>query len=322
VLDRRQAGGLNGGMILAFISALGDPASYSLAAALLTGGLVWYLFSRKLSAQSATAAAELAQARIEAEAKQLEQQARAKAATAEMQGRLDGTVAKLADVEQRYATHREVSDRRANDASQQISLLESELSATREIAAQLPPTQARIKDMEVALAAEQGRMKAHEVATEAISARMADVEKRLSEAQEFGMKAKADVESQKAELSRIKAEQEALAASGGFEAELKKAKDVQQQAEAKIAQLQKSVSAAEARTAMVQKEFMNAVGVSSAPTPGTVVVAGSAATSDKRVRELEDKIAQVEAEARKKAREDGYKIAELEYRLSEAVEKK
>ncbi len=239
-----------------------------------------------------------------------------------MQGRLDVTAAKLADVEQRYATHREVSDRRSNDASQQIAFLESELGATREIAAQLPPTQARIKDLEVALAAEQGRAKAHEVATEASHARAADLEKRLGEAQSFALKAKEDAEALKAELSRLKAEQEALAASGGFEAELKKAKDLQQLAEAKVTQLQKSVSAAEARTAMVQKEFMNAVGLSSAPTPGTVVVAGSGATSDKRVRELEDKIAQIEAEARKKAREDGYKIAELEYRLSEAVEKK
>ena len=39
-----------------------------------------------------------------------------------------------------------------------------------------------------------------------------------------------------------------------------------------------------------------------------------------RVAELEAKILQIEAEARKKAREDGYKIAELEYRLSEAKE--
>ncbi len=309
-------------MILAFIPALGDPASYSLAAALLTGGLAWYLFSRQLSAQSASAAAELTKVLLEAEAKQLEEQARAKAAAAEMQGRLDVTAAKLADVEQRYATHREVSDRRSNDASQQIAFLESELGATREIAAQLPATQARIKDLEVALAAEQGRAKAHEVATEASNARAADLEKRLGEAQSFALKAKEDAEVLKADLSRLKAEHEALAASGGFEAELKKAKDLQQLAEAKVALLQKSVSAAEARTAMVQKEFMNAVGVSSAPTPGTVVVAGSAATSDKRVRELEDKIAQIEAEARKKAREDGYKIAELEYRLSEAVEKK
>ena len=42
------------------------------------------------------------------------------------------------------------------------------------------------------------------------------------------------------------------------------------------------------------------------------------AGDDKRVAELEAKITQLEADARKKAREDGYKIAELEFRLSEA----
>jgi hypothetical protein len=35
------------------------------------------------------------------------------------------------------------------------------------------------------------------------------------------------------------------------------------------------------------------------------------------VKELEEKIAQMEADARKKAREDGYRIAELEYKLGE-----
>jgi hypothetical protein len=65
---------------------------------------------------------------------------------------------------------------------------------------------------------------------------------------------------------------------------------------------------------MVQKEFMNAVGVASAPMPG------AAPASDKKVRDLEEKLAHLEAESRKRAREDGYKIAELEYRLSEAVE--
>ena len=66
---------------------------------------------------------------------------------------------------------------------------------------------------------------------------------------------------------------------------------------------------------MVQKEFMSAVGTAPAAAPS------SAGSSDKRVRDLEEKIAQMEAEARKKIREDGYKIAELEYRLSEALEK-
>ena len=68
---------------------------------------------------------------------------------------------------------------------------------------------------------------------------------------------------------------------------------------------------------MVQKEFMNAVGVASAPISGA---SAAATSSDKKVRDLEEKLAHLEAESRKRAREDGYKIAELEYRLSDALE--
>ena len=107
------------------------------------------------------------------------------------------------------------------------------------------------------------------------------------------------------------------AAAGGPEAELAKAREAHQQAEVKIGNLQRALKAAEARIEIVQKEFMNAVGVSSAPVAG----APSAPSSDKKVRDLEEKLAHLEAESRKRAREDGYKIAELEYRLSEALEK-
>jgi len=129
------------------------------------------------------------------------------------------------------------------------------------------------------------------------------------------LKIKEEVEAKDLEVRRLKAEAEALAADGGMENEVKKAQEATRQAEAKTAQLQKSLSASEARLAMVQKEFMSAVGTA----PAAAVPASS--NPDKRVRDLEEKIAQMEAESRKKTREDGYKIAELEYRLSEALEK-
>jgi hypothetical protein len=118
------------------------------------------------------------------------------------------------------------------------------------------------------------------------------------------------------ELKKIRDEQAVYAAAGGPEAELAKAREAHQQAEVKIGNLQRALKAAEARIEIVQKEFMNAVGVSSAPVAG----APSAPSSDKKVRDLEEKLAHLEAESRKRAREDGYKIAELEYRLSEALD--
>lgn len=307
------------GMIFAFIPGLGDSLSGALVAFLVTAGIALFILQSKVKSLTTGAAETLDKFKTESEGALLTEKARATAAAAEAHEKITQLTAKVADVEQRYATHREVADRRLNDASQQIARLESDLAATREVAAQLPPTQARIKDLETALGSEQGRVAALDKAVEAHNARAADLEKRLAEAQALHLKIKGELDERELELRRIKADQEALAAEGGLENELKKAQEATRQAEARISQLQKTLSASEARLAMVQKEFMSAVGVGGAAP--AAIPASSTAGGDKRVRELEEKLAQLEAESRKKAREDGYKIAELEYRLSEALEK-
>lgn len=153
---------------------------------------------------------------------------------------------------------------------------------------------------------------------EATNARATDFEKRLAEAHELVLRHKEEMRESAVELKKVRDEQAAYAAAGGAEAELAKAREAQQQAEAKVANLQRALKAAETRTEMVQKEFMNAVGVASAPLSSTA--ASIPPGNDRKLRELEEKLAQMEAESRKRAREDGYKIAELEYRLSEAAE--
>lgn len=287
------------------------------AAVVLPALVVWLVMRSKSKRQQAESATALEKQRADAEATLKAEQARAATAAAEAKKAADAVAAKLTDTEQRFSTHREVSERRANDASQQIARLESELATTREVAAQLVPTQSRIKDLELALSAEQGRVKAQEQAIEATNARAADFEKRLIEAQELVMRHKEEMRDNAVELKKVRDEQAAYAAAGGPEAELAKAREAHQQAEVKIANLQRALKAAEARIEMVQKEFMNAVGVASAPVAGAPAAAPS---SDKKVRDLEEKLAHLEAESRKRAREDGYKIAELEYRLSEAIE--
>ena len=134
-------------MTLAFIPGLGDAPSGALVAFLVTAGAAFFVLKSKLSALAAAASEAQEKLKTEAEAALLAEKARATATLGELQNKLDTTSTKLADVEQRYATHREVADRRLNDASQQIARLESDLGATREVAAQLPPTQARIKDL-------------------------------------------------------------------------------------------------------------------------------------------------------------------------------
>lgn len=277
--------------------------------------ITWLVMRSKLKRVQSESSAALEQLRAESGAALQAEQAKAAALAAETAKNSTAAAASIADLQQRFNTHREVAERRANDASQQITRLEADLAATREIAAQLPPTQSRIKDLETALAAEQGRMKAQEQAIAATNARAADFEKRMIDAQDLLLKQKAEMQETAVELKKIRDEQAAYAAAGGPEAELGKAREATQQAEAKIANLQRALKASEARIEMVQKEFMNAVGVATVPTPGT-----SATASDKKLREQEEKLAHLEAEARKRAREDGYKIAELEYRLSEALE--
>ena len=301
---------------LAVIGPLSPEEIAAAAAAILLPLLITWLVMRgklkRLQHESGTA---LEQLRAESGAALQAEQAKAAALAADNAKANAEATANFADLQQRFNTHREVAERRANDASQQISRLETDLAATREIAAQLAPTQSRIKDLETALAAEQGRVKAQELAVEATNARAADFEKRMIEAKDLLLKHKVEMQENAVELKKIRDEQAAYAAAGGAEAELMKAREANQQAEAKIANLQRALKAAEARTEMVQKEFMNAVGVATAPTPGT-----SAGASDKKLREQEEKLAHLEAESRKRAREDGYKIAELEYRLSEALE--
>lgn len=303
--------------VLALIGPLSleEFAGVAAAAILLPPLITWLVMRSKLKRAQRESSAALEQLRTESGAALQATQAKAAAEAAEYAQNSSAAAASLADLQQRFSTHREVAERRANDASQQITRLEAELAATREVAAQLVPTQSRIKDLETALAAEQGRVQAQEQAIAATNARAADFEKRMIEAQDLVIKHKAEMQACLVELKKVRDEQAAYAAAGGAEAELSKAREATLVAEGKITNLQRALKAAEARVEMVQKEFMNAVGLSTAPSPNT-----SANASDKKLREQEEKLAQLEAESRKRAREDGYKIAELEYRLSEALE--
>lgn len=318
---------LSNRMFLSFIPGLGDAVSGALLAALTVGGGLWWYGRKKMAEMSAQAAAELDGLRSESDAARRSAQADADQAAVEAKRRLDESGARYEDLDSRYTALSESAERRQRDAEQRIAALEADLTATREVAAKLAPTLDRIKDLEMALSAEQGRVRALDQAMVAQTARASDLDRRLAEAQEFGTRTKKDLDERDAELKRVVSEHEAFLAEGGLQNELNKAVESRVQSEAKLAQLQKTLAATENRLAMVQKEFMTAVGVPSAPIKTVEVVRAPApapqgAGGDRRVKELEEKIAQLEADARKKAREDGYKIAELEYKLAEMVDKK
>ncbi|MBK8093355.1 MAG: hypothetical protein IPK32_15590 [Verrucomicrobiaceae bacterium] len=295
-----------------------------LAALTVGGGLV--VWAEKMAEMSAQAAAELDGLRSESDAARRSAQADADQAAVEAKRRLDESGARYEDLDSRYTALSESAERRQRDAEQRIAALEADLTATREVAAKLARRWIGSKILRWR-ERRAGRVRALDQAMVAQTARASDLDRRLAEAQEFGTRTKKDLDERDAELKRVVSEHEAFLAEGGLQNELNKAVESRVQSEAKLAQLQKTLAATENRLAMVQKEFMTAVGVPSAPIKTVEVVRAPApapqgAGGDRRVKELEEKIAQLEADARKKAREDGYKIAELEYKLAEMVDKK
>lgn len=212
------------------------------------------------------------------------------------------------------------AERRELEAAARIESLSKDLAAARERAAMLEPTQA-------ALGAEQGRVKALEKTIEVATKRAEDLERRLEAAmRDLGeLRQMADLRQRELEAELLGLRQTMQANEtlvNTAETQISQATEAlnayKQQAEGRITHLQRQLAAAEAKAAMLQKEFMSAVGVLPEK-PGAVMAAGGG-PEDRRVAELEARLNQVEAEARKKAREDGYKIAELEFRLSEARE--
>jgi len=280
-------------------------------------GGVWYLQEKTIKAllqQQADQAAVHAAA-----LKSQKETAAAQAAAA--QKKLDEAAVAHQILDERLNTLREASQRREQEADQRIAGLNADLAATRQIAAQLEPTKST-------LAAERGRVGALEQTVEVSNKRAEDFERRLGQAHQDVVQLRHSAEKceieLKAEVARldqtIKANEALVATADSQVSQANEAlNSYKQQAEARITNLQRQLAAAEAKAAMVQKEFMSAVGVlpdKSASSTRTT----PAATDDKRISELEAKITQIEADSRKKSRADGYKIAELEFRLTEAQE--
>lgn len=244
-------------------------------------------------------------------------------ARAMLEEKLAAQEEKAAAQERQFAAWRAAAERREKEAGDRLMAAGADLVATRQIAAQLEPTRARIGDLEQALTAERGRVAALEQTLEVTRGRLEELDRHLQDAQNLFSQTQANAAAREAELHvtlvaarQVSAETESARAE--VAAELQALKDTheayQKQAETRLANLQRQVAAAEAKAALVQKEFMTAIGTLPDPdaTRGPAV--------DRQVAELEAKLSQMEAEARKKAREDSYKIAELEFRLTEARE--
>lgn len=286
-------------------------------------GAAWYVQEQKIKALGQQALHQKDTHAAEVQRLQAAAAAESKLATQKLEA---ATTAHLL-LEERHENLRTASLRREADADQQISQLNQELVTTRNLAAQLEPTKARIGDLETALTAEHGRAAALEQTVSIANKRAEDFEKRLDQSSADLSQIRQRAEERERDLLEQTAKLEQTIQSNATlvetaETQVNQANETlnsyRQQAETRLTNLQRQLAASEAKAALVQKEFMNAVGV--LPEKPTTATRNMTASDDRRVSELEAKITQIEAEARKKAREDGYKIAELEYRLSEAQE--
>ncbi|MBB5039593.1 coiled-coil domain-containing protein [Prosthecobacter dejongeii] len=288
--------------------------------ALVSSLFAWWLQERKLRLRQALHAQERMQGQSLLE--QVKSSAAEQAASAQL--KLEEAKAERVQMEERFASHRDAAQRRETDCLARIGSLETDLATTREIAARLAPTEARVGDLETALRAERGRTAALEqtlsvttLRAQELTTQLQDIQTRLGSQLEKSKVREAELMQQLANQEQTLAVDQARL--GTVDDEISRLKEnhaaYQTTAENRITGLQRQLAAAEAKAAMVQKEFMSAVGVLPEPTAAVV-----GAPNDRRVMELEAKISQTEAEARKKSREDGYRIAELEYRLTEAQE--
>jgi DNA repair exonuclease SbcCD ATPase subunit len=290
-------------------------------------GGAWFLQEKKIKRLDEASALQSEQ-QLKAHAdtvKSLSEVAAAEVSVLKLQ--LSEAVANYNVLEERQNLLREAAQRREDEATVRIETLVSELASFREIAAQLEPTRARIGDLEAALSSERGRLSAMEQTVFVSSKRADDFQQRLDQSHrdltQHRQQAEQREREQQAEITRLEQTLKVNAFTvETAERQISQAGETlesyRQQSETRITNLQRQLTASEAKAALVQKEFMSAVGV----LPDKPVLTGrmALAVDDKRITDLEAKLHLVEAESRKKAREDGYKIAELEYRLSEALD--
>ena len=110
--------------MLALIGPLSLEEMAAAAAAVLLPVLItWLVMGGKLKRVQRESSATLEQLRTESGAALQAAQAKAAAEAAESAQNSAAAATSFADLQQRFSTHREVAERRANDASQQITRL-------------------------------------------------------------------------------------------------------------------------------------------------------------------------------------------------------
>lgn len=281
--------------------------------------------------------------RVQSEVKRQDEAQAAQEYREKTEHQLQHNLTLIASLEQQVATLKEQAASAAQEAADKITALQAEVTAAaqsqRDAETQSETAKTRITTLEAALEAEKGRIGAMQEAMEAKQ----DLAKQL--AQELSSTRNAFAEERKAAQERENnlrsdlATHERLAANGQTMAdvvnqELEKTRlaqaELEKESAAKLAELQRKLSAADQKSALLQKEIMALVGSGNASDAAEAVTHAEALfaaqerakNAEKKIVELEAQLTQGDAGTRKRLREAEYKICELEFKLAQTDEVK
>ncbi len=231
----------------------------------------------------------------------------------------------------------------AESSSNTVAQLTAEVATAqqkqKEVEVELTTANTKIASVEAALEAEKGRIAAMQEALEAKQDLAKQLAQELSSTRNAFADERAAAAGREDELRGQLANYEKTAASGQsmievVNSELEKTRlaqaDLEKEYGNKFSDLQRKLSAADQKSAMLQKEIMALVGSGGASDAAEVVTQAEemakalerAKIAEKKAAELEAQLAQGDVGTRKRLREAEYKICELEYKLAQTDEGK
>ena len=281
--------------------------------------------------------------RLQAEAQWQSESDRAAKEKEELTAKINSANGQITELTANVNSLTEEAKIQAESASNTVAQLTAEVATAqqkqKEVELELATANTKIAAVEAALEAEKGRIAAMQEALEAKQDLAKQLAQELSSTRNAFADERAAAAGREDELRGQLANYEKTAASGQsmidvVNSELEKTRlaqaDLEKEYGTKFADLQRKLSAADQKSAMLQKEIMALVGSGGASDAAEVVIQAEemakalerAKIAEKKASELEAQLAQGDVGTRKRLREAEYKICELEYKLAQTDEGK
>ena len=255
------------------------------------------------------------------------------------QDRIKELTTRVTHMDQQLTSRQKELDetRAAVDAAEEETLTARQHAREQEL--QLHAAQTRVTDLEGTVAAERGRLAALQAALDAKSELVQQLTNELTTTNNTLATERIGAQQRELGLRNELAEHEKNLAGGSSEAELMKAEvdktraahaALEQDNEARTADWNRRLNAADQKYQLLQKEYMSLVNAGGHGDAAAAVVDAEEKTrqqdrlraAETRAQELEEQLSQNDAATRKKLRESEYRICELEAKLAEAEEAK